>query len=159
MTPATTWLASYPKSGNTWLRVFLDNWFATSDTPADINCLTAQPWSPNDPTRFESATLLPPDALLPSEIEALRAPAAQLDVHRMDDLPPFRAAATPVEEQALADLMGHFCAFVADYEAWVLARAGETHRRQALDQWMHKPCCRAAEIPVRWKRLQAAAPA
>lgn len=78
MTPGTTWLASYPKSGNTWLRVFLDNWFAASDTPADINSLSAQTWSPNDPTRFESATLVPPEALLPSEIEALRAPAAEL---------------------------------------------------------------------------------
>lgn len=35
------WLASYPKSGNTWLRAFLANLF--SDRPADINSLnTAQ---------------------------------------------------------------------------------------------------------------------
>jgi hypothetical protein len=33
------WLASYPKSGNTWLRVLLANYIRDSDTPADINVL------------------------------------------------------------------------------------------------------------------------
>ena len=31
------WLASYPKSGNTWIRLFLDNIRSGSDQPADIN--------------------------------------------------------------------------------------------------------------------------
>ena len=31
------WLASYPKSGNTWLRVLLKNYLGSSDGPADIN--------------------------------------------------------------------------------------------------------------------------
>jgi hypothetical protein len=87
-----------------------------------------------------------------------RSPVGGLDVHRIDDLPPFRAPATPEEEQAVAGLLGHFCAFVSDYETWVLAQAGESHRRHALDQWMHKPCCPAEEIPVRWKRLQQGTP-
>ncbi len=33
------WLASYPKSGNTWFRVFLANLLADADTPASINDL------------------------------------------------------------------------------------------------------------------------
>jgi hypothetical protein len=33
------WLASYPKSGNTWLRAFLANYLSGSITPADINDL------------------------------------------------------------------------------------------------------------------------
>lgn len=33
------WLASYPKSGNTWMRVFLTNYLHNADTPADINDL------------------------------------------------------------------------------------------------------------------------
>jgi hypothetical protein len=33
------WLASYPKSGNTWLRAFLANYLADSRTPVDINSL------------------------------------------------------------------------------------------------------------------------
>jgi len=33
------WLASYPKSGNTWFRVFLSNLQADGDEPTDINAL------------------------------------------------------------------------------------------------------------------------
>lgn len=33
------WLASYPKSGNTWLRVLLTNYLKDADEPADINKL------------------------------------------------------------------------------------------------------------------------
>ena len=33
------WLASYPKSGSTWLRAFLHNYLARSDRPYDINRL------------------------------------------------------------------------------------------------------------------------
>ncbi|HEX4278872.1 MAG TPA: sulfotransferase domain-containing protein [Bryobacteraceae bacterium] len=35
------WLASYPKSGNTWLRAFLTNFQSSADVPADINDLGA----------------------------------------------------------------------------------------------------------------------
>jgi hypothetical protein len=33
------WLASYPKSGNTWLRAFLANYLADAPAPVDINSL------------------------------------------------------------------------------------------------------------------------
>lgn len=33
------WLASYPKSGNTWLRAFLANYLLDTKTPQDINAL------------------------------------------------------------------------------------------------------------------------
>ncbi|MDF1722490.1 MAG: sulfotransferase domain-containing protein [Minwuia sp.] len=33
------WLASYPKSGNTWFRTFLQNLMSVADTPTDINKL------------------------------------------------------------------------------------------------------------------------
>lgn len=38
-----TWLASYPKSGNTWLRIFLTNYLLDGDSPADINALKGGP--------------------------------------------------------------------------------------------------------------------
>ncbi|MDD2875958.1 MAG: sulfotransferase domain-containing protein [Acidiphilium sp.] len=34
------WLASYPKSGNTWLRAFIHNYFTDAAVPYDINRLT-----------------------------------------------------------------------------------------------------------------------
>ena len=37
------WLASYPKSGNTWFRVFLHNLFSESDEPVHINELDKTP--------------------------------------------------------------------------------------------------------------------
>jgi aryl sulfotransferase len=37
------WLASYPKSGNTWFRVFLTNLRGQQDKPADINDLHSTP--------------------------------------------------------------------------------------------------------------------
>lgn len=36
----TVWLASYPKSGNTWLRMLIAN-LASTDVPADINALAS----------------------------------------------------------------------------------------------------------------------
>jgi len=37
------WLASYPKSGNTWTRIFLTNYLKDGDEPADINRLDGRP--------------------------------------------------------------------------------------------------------------------
>jgi aryl sulfotransferase len=37
------WLASYPKSGNTWLRVLLTNYLSDASEPADINKLSGGP--------------------------------------------------------------------------------------------------------------------
>ena len=31
------WLASYPKSGNTWTRTLLTNYLGEKEVPADIN--------------------------------------------------------------------------------------------------------------------------
>lgn len=41
------WLASYPKSGNTWFRIFLSNLFSDSPIPVNINDLTDTPISSN----------------------------------------------------------------------------------------------------------------
>lgn len=37
MKKSIVWLASYPKSGNTWTRIFLANYLANRDTPLSIN--------------------------------------------------------------------------------------------------------------------------
>jgi len=36
---STIWLASYPKSGNTWLRLLITNLSAKDGKPVDINDL------------------------------------------------------------------------------------------------------------------------
>ena len=40
---AIVWLASYPKSGNTWLRAVLTNYLRPAATPAGINSLVGKP--------------------------------------------------------------------------------------------------------------------
>lgn len=40
---AIHWLASYPKSGNTWMRILLTNYFRNDDVPARINELDGGP--------------------------------------------------------------------------------------------------------------------
>lgn len=65
------WLASYPKSGNTWFRAFLHNLRADGDAPADINEIGSGPiaswrgWI-DDVLGFDSADLTP------EEVERLR---------------------------------------------------------------------------------------
>jgi len=43
MTGTIHWLASYPKSGNTWMRILLTNYFRSGDEPAHINELDGGP--------------------------------------------------------------------------------------------------------------------
>ncbi len=65
------WLASYPKSGNTWFRVFLNNLLGNADEPADINSLNATPIS-SARTRFDDETGIEASDLTPAEIDRLR---------------------------------------------------------------------------------------
>jgi len=65
------WLASYPKSGNTWFRAFLANLMRQSDQPADINELEGAPIA-SSRQLFDEATGLSSSDLTSEEIENLR---------------------------------------------------------------------------------------
>ena len=65
------WLASYPKSGNTWFRAFLANLLNNSETPASINDLEGGPIASSRPL-FDEATGLSSADLTSEEIENLR---------------------------------------------------------------------------------------
>ena len=71
------WLASYPKSGNTWTRLLLANFVADSEQAVHINhILKALPdFHPCDRGWFDRATGLPSSDCTDDEIEPLR-PAA-----------------------------------------------------------------------------------
>lgn len=69
--PGLVWLASYPKSGNTWMRVLLANLLANGDRPQNINALPEEEhlisrW------RFADETLIEPDLLSQKEMASLR---------------------------------------------------------------------------------------
>jgi len=67
----TIWLASYPKSGNTWFRVFLSNLLGEQDRPADINDLHSTPIA-SARGIFDDAVGIEASDLTPDEIDRLR---------------------------------------------------------------------------------------
>ena len=66
------WLASFPKSGNTWFRIFLANLAAGENGPADINNLDERGGIASDRDEFEAATLLDSGLISHDDIDRLR---------------------------------------------------------------------------------------
>jgi aryl sulfotransferase len=65
------WLASYPKSGNTWFRAFLTNLFSGDTGPADINRLIPSTIA-SSRELFEETSGIPSSDLLLNEVEHTR---------------------------------------------------------------------------------------
>jgi len=65
------WLASYPKSGNTWMRVLLTNYLRNAEQPADINKLDGGPIA-SARTWFDEWAGVEASSLDDDTIEALR---------------------------------------------------------------------------------------
>lgn len=65
------WLASYPKSGNTWFRAFLTNLYKDQDKEFDINDLQGGPIA-SDRSTFDELTNLDSSELSFEEIDNLR---------------------------------------------------------------------------------------
>jgi len=68
----TIWLASYPKSGNTWFRMLIANLSVTGDEPADINDLPERGGIASARGPFDYLTLIDSGLLTPDEIDSLR---------------------------------------------------------------------------------------
>lgn len=66
------WLASYPKSGNTWFRVFLANLAVGEHGPADINDLDERGGIASGRLEFDAATLLDSRLLSHEDIDGIR---------------------------------------------------------------------------------------
>ncbi len=93
----TIWLASYPKSGNTWFRMLVANLSAT-DKPVDINDLPERGGIASARGPFDHLTLIDSGLLTHDEIDGLRprvyeelASGAQDDEYDTpEDAPPVR---------------------------------------------------------------------
>jgi Sulfotransferase domain len=79
------WLASYPKSGNTWFRVFLTNLLSDSDIPANINDLTDTSISSSRKI-FDEYTGLSSSDLTFNEIDSLRPEVYRMQSAESDEL-------------------------------------------------------------------------
>jgi hypothetical protein len=72
------WLASYPKSGNTWVRLFLANLFANLPEPVNINTLKNFTFGDNRGDLYETVAGRPLDSLSQDDVNRLRP-----QVHRL----------------------------------------------------------------------------
>ena len=75
--PGPIWLASYPKSGNTWMRILLANLLAKDEKPQNINALHLPHEVSADRAALERELLVDTDLLTASELTRARAIAAQ----------------------------------------------------------------------------------
>ena len=66
------WLASYPKSGNTWLRAFLHNLFRNTQTPFDINQMAELTAGDSQAQWYKHLDPRPPEALSQDDFARLR---------------------------------------------------------------------------------------
>jgi len=69
---AVVWLASYPKSGNTWLRLLLADLLSGNEEPVDINNIRLTGFLPACRSDAEEITLIDTALLLPAEVDQLR---------------------------------------------------------------------------------------
>jgi aryl sulfotransferase len=72
--PDVVWLASYPKSGNTWLRILIANYFSGLDLPAGINSSLLPAPEFRSRAAFDDLTLLESGMLTGDEVESLLPP-------------------------------------------------------------------------------------
>lgn len=100
------WLASYPKSGNTWFRAFLSNLRRDGAEPADINALDGEPiaaargWL-DDVLGYDTADLPPGDVetLRPAVYRWSRHSPA-IAYHKIHDAYTWTAAGEPLVSRA-----------------------------------------------------------
>ncbi|MEA4839526.1 MAG: sulfotransferase domain-containing protein [Bacteroidales bacterium] len=65
------WLASYPKSGNTWFRMFLSNYLKNSSEPLPLEEIESTPIA-SSAVDFEDIIALNPFELTPDEVDLYR---------------------------------------------------------------------------------------
>ena len=81
----TIWLASYPKSGNTWLRMLIANLSARDGEPSDINRLPERSGIASARTPFDYFLLIDSGLLSHDEIEGMRPRLYEAWAHEPDD--------------------------------------------------------------------------
>lgn len=102
MAANVVWLASFPKSGNTWFRVLLANWHRGGERPVDINDLFEENVKAAQREAFDSATLLCSGLLDPEEVDRLR-PAVYHTLAAGPRLRAMRKCMTPTPRPSTAN--------------------------------------------------------
>ena len=144
----TIWLASYPKSGNTWFRMLVANLSAKDGKPVDINDLPERGGIASARGPFDYLTLIDSSLLTYDEIDCLRprvyeelARGAQDDEYdKPEDAPPVRFVKvhdaytlTPKGEPLLAGRRGADGAIVIVRDPRDVAPSLANHNRVSID--------------------------
>ena len=144
----TIWLASYPKSGNTWFRMLVANLNATDGKPVDINNLPERGGIASARGPFDYLTLIDSGLLTHDEIDGLRprvyeelASGAQDDEYdKPEDAPLVRFVkvhdaytVTPNGEALLAGRRGADGAIVIVRDPRDVAPSLANHNRSSID--------------------------
>jgi len=77
------WIASYPKSGNTWVRAFLHNYIRQTDAPYDINRLADLTASDVNAPRYQRYDERPPSQYSIADVQRMR-PLVHRDLMALD---------------------------------------------------------------------------
>lgn len=145
------WLASYPKSGNTWLRAFLANYLRNGAEPEDINALPEFALGDMRIEPYVRVSKKQPAALSRDEINRLRPQA-----HRA--LAEASAGLVPVKtHSAVASIAGvptitpdvTFGAIYIVRNPLDVAVSFSHHYAVSLDQAVHAICFKGLEIPAK----------
>ena len=144
----TIWLASYPKSGNTWFRMLVANLSAKDGKPVDINDLPERGGIASARGPFDHLLLIDSGLLTHDEIDCLRprvyeelARGAQDDEYdKLEEAPPVRfvkvhdaSTLTPKGEPLLAGRRGADGAIVIARDPRDVAPSLANHNRVSLD--------------------------
>jgi aryl sulfotransferase len=145
----TVWLASYPKSGNTWFRMMVANLWAKDGKPVDINDLPERSGIASARGPFDHLTLIDSGLLTFNEIDCLRprvyeelASGAQDDEYDApEDIQPIRFVKahdaytlTPKGEPLLGGRRGAAGAIVIVRDPRDVAPSLAHHNRSSIDE-------------------------
>jgi aryl sulfotransferase len=132
------WLASYPKSGNTWFRLLVAN-LSAKDGPADINDMDERGGIASARGVFEFHTMLDAGLLTHDETDALRPRVyeAMADDDEVDGVRLVKAhdayLATPLGEPLLAGSRAAAGAIVIVRDPRDIAGSLANHRHSSID--------------------------
>ena len=170
------WLASYPKSGNTWLRAVLTNYLRDDGEPASINALIGGPVA-SDRETFSEIIGLDSSDLTPDEILRHRPLFHELLArelaHELAGLPagggrrPTQSAGAPSRERAPAFVKVHDAYIHAGDGAALFPKVAKSavvylvrnpldvavsyahHRQKSIDatvRWMNEPAAAEGKV-------------
>lgn len=150
--PGILWLASYPKSGNTWMRAFLANLILDAEAPLPLKRIGEI--CPSEPAEiwFKPFTEGPVAELAASEVAALRRQAQERAVSLNKNVIPMKTHSYFGEDHGnpIFSMQATLGAIYIIRDPRDVALSGADHFGKSLDEmieWMANPTALAMAMP------------